>query len=128
MPSFSFWVFDVLDFTQKKQLYFLVQGPIGPIWGFGGNNSSKKLQTELSFWPQVALIVVPMSFETFLQRQDVPNVWVFCPTLTPIYPLMMVEIKSSLRAIQISQNQGPIYFQFLSKTIVTLCSILPFFR
>ena len=33
MPSFSFWVFGVLDFTQKKQLRFLVKDLIELILG-----------------------------------------------------------------------------------------------
>ena len=33
MPSFNFSAFVALDFTQKKQLQFLIQGPIGSIFG-----------------------------------------------------------------------------------------------
>ena len=65
MPSFSFCVFAVLDFTQKKQLFF----GTGPNWAyfgkFDGNTSSKERQTELIFWLQVLLIVLQMSFEAF---------------------------------------------------------------
>ena len=31
MPSFSFWVFVILNFSQKKHLLFLVRDPIGSI-------------------------------------------------------------------------------------------------
>ena len=63
----------------------------------------------------------------FLQRQDVPKIWDFGPTLTPICPLKMVKIKTSYRVIQISQNQGLISFQFLMKSIITFCAIWSFF-
>ena len=60
MPSFTFWVFAVLDFTQK------VQDPIGADFGgFGGNTSSKELQIELMFWPQVVLMIVQLTLKAF---------------------------------------------------------------
>ena len=38
----------------------------------------------------------------------------------------MAEIKNSHRAIQVSQNQGAIFFQFPVKTIISFCSIWAF--
>ena len=38
----------------------------------------------------------------------------------------MVEIKNSHRAIQVSQNQGPISIRLSMKTIITFCSIWAF--
>ena len=64
----------------------------------------------------------------FLQRRDIHKVSVFGPTLTPIYPLKMAEIKNSQLTIQIIQNQSPISFQISMKTIITFCSIWTFFR
>ena len=55
------------------------------------------------------------------------KVSVFGPNLTLIYPLKIAEIKNSQLAIQISQNQSPIHFQLLMKTIITFCSIWAFF-
>ena len=66
MPSFSFCVFAVLDFSQKKQLCFFGAGPNWAYFGrFDGNTYSKERQIELIFWPQVVLIVVQMSCEVF---------------------------------------------------------------
>ena len=42
---------------------------------------------------------------------------------TPIYSLKMTKIKNSHWAIQISQNQGPISYQFSMKIIISLCVI-----
>ena len=50
----------------------------------------------------------------------------FGTTLTLIYPLKTAEKKCSHRKIQISQNQGPISFQFSVKTIISFCSIWTF--
>ena len=59
----------------------------------------------------------------FLQRQDVSKIWVFGPTLTPLYPLKMAKMKNSHWAINISQNQGSIFYQFSMKIIISLCVI-----
>ena len=73
-----------------------------------------------------------MSFKAFLKTRIFTetehtqslNFW---SNFDPIYPLKKAEIKKSKyffrkkfshQAIQISQNQGPISFQFLMKTIV----------
>ena len=100
--------------------------------GFGGNDSSKQRQIELKLGPPVVLIVVQLYSKhygklEFLQRLDVPKVWVLGPTLTTIYPLQMVEIKNSHQAIQMSQNQGSISFPFSMKAIITFCSIWAIF-
>ena len=100
--------------------------------GFWGNDSSKQFQIELKFGPQVVLIVVQMYSKhygilEFLQRLDVPKLWVLGPTLTTIYPLKMVKIKNSHHAIQMSQNQGSIFFPFSMKAIITFCSIWAIF-
>ena len=50
----------------------------------------------------------------------------FGTTLTLIYLLKTAEKKCSHRKIQISQNQGPISFQFSVKTIISFCSIWTF--
>ena len=101
---------------------------------FGGNNSSKRHHIELKFWPQVVLIVVQIAFKAFWNTRiftetgDVHKVSVFGTTLTPIYPLKMTQIKNSHLAIQINQNQSPISFKLLMKTIITFCYIWAFFR
>ena len=126
-----------------KQQHFLLQDLIGSfplrgggmvdergfVVGFGDNNSSKQRQIELSFWPQLVLIVVQMPFKgfwklKFLQRiLKYPKFWNFGPTLTPIYLLEIPKIKDSHRIIQINQNQGPISFQCSMKTIINFPSI-----
>ena len=68
MPSFSFWVFAVLNFTQKKQI-FLVYDPVGPFSWVQGNNSGKKRQIELKFWPQAVFIIVQIPFKEFWKSQ-----------------------------------------------------------
>ena len=75
MPSFSFWVFVILNFTQKKQLFFLVHDPIGSILVGLGNNSSKQCQIELRFWPPGVLISVQMPFKVFLKSQIFTETW-----------------------------------------------------
>ena len=125
--SFSFRVFAVLNFTQKKQLHFFGSGPNrAHFGGSGGNTSSKERQTELIFWLQVVFIVVQFWFKAFynlILRQGVPKAWAFDPALTIVYPLKTAQIKSTHQAIQINQNKSPISFQFSMKTIATVCSI-----
>ena len=65
MPSFSFWIFAVLEFTLKKQLLFWFRTQLDPFWGVWCNDSSKQRQTELKFWPQVVLIVLQIPFKVF---------------------------------------------------------------
>ena len=50
----------------------------------------------------------------------------FGTNLNLMYPLKTAEKKCSHRTIQISQNQGPISFQFSVKTIISFCSIWTF--
>ena len=48
--------FQLLGFTQKKQLHFFDSGLNWAYFGvFGGNTPSKERQIELIFWPQVVL-------------------------------------------------------------------------
>ena len=50
MPSFSFWVFAVRNFTQKNQLLFLVQDPVRPILrGLGAITSVSKVRWKRNF-------------------------------------------------------------------------------
>ena len=106
MSSFSFWVFAVLIFTQKKQLRFLVQDPLEHIFGgFGAITQTNNVRLSQHFDRRKSSQSHKRDlkyFETnkFLQGQGVPKVWVFGPILA--------ELKNSHRAIQISQNQGPI--------------------
>ena len=84
MRSFSFWVFLGLDFTYKKQqrsfgsgrhwAFFLEGGGSGE---FGNNNFSKKRQIELTFWPELVLIVVQRYFEKieFLKLPNILSFW-----------------------------------------------------
>ena len=84
MPSFSFWVFVVLNFTKKNQQRFFFQDPIGPIffifyfvfyfslfylffWTVSGRGEGTITpgQIEVKFCPQVVLIVVQMPFKVF---------------------------------------------------------------
>ena len=50
----------------------------------------------------------------------------FGTNLNLMYPLKTAEKRCSHRTIQISQNQGPISFQFSVKTIISFCSIWTF--
>ena len=78
MPSFSFRLFHVLDFTQKKRLrFFWFRTKLDPFWGrgqVGGNTSSKEHQIGSIFWTQVVPIkkccFKPFEKLEFLQRQD----------------------------------------------------------
>ena len=65
MPSFSFWVFAVSNFTQKEQLFFLFMIVLRQFWWICSSNSSKQRQIELKFWPQRVLIVIQMAFKEF---------------------------------------------------------------
>ena len=113
-----------------SQLWFITL--LNPFWLVWRNSSSRQSQAELNFWPRRVLIVVQCHLKQFenlkLQIQGVPKIWVFGPTLIPIYRLKMVKTKNSHWAIQISQNQGPIFFQFSMKIIKSLCVIWIFFR
>ena len=75
MPIFSFLVFAVLNFTQKKQLFFWFMTLLGPFWWVWGNNSSKQCQIELIFWPRGVLIVLQMPFKVFLKSQIFAETW-----------------------------------------------------
>ena len=45
MPSFNFWVFAILDFTQKKQLHFFSSGPNwADFGGFGAKPPVKNVR------------------------------------------------------------------------------------
>ena len=83
MPSFSFWLFDVLEVTQKKRLrFFLSSEPNCVLWGGrghggrmgGGTTYRKEHQIGQTFWTQVVLIkkccLKPFEKLEFLQRQD----------------------------------------------------------
>ena len=84
---------------------------LGPNWThfrvLGVNNFSKL---------QVVLLIAQMPFKAiwktiiFTEAEDVPKVWVFGPTLSPVYPLKMTEIKNSHLGVQISQHQSSISF------------------
>ena len=67
------------------------------------------------------------SFENlkFLQRQDIPKIWAFGPTLTPIYPQKMAKIRYSH---WLSRSIKIISFQFSMKIIISLCTVWVFFR
>ena len=89
LPSILSWcqvsasgylLFSIL--TRRNNCFF---GSCRWVWG---HYSSKQRQIELKFWPWGFFIVVQMLFKAFwkfLQRQDVPKIRVFGPTLTPIY-------------------------------------------
>ena len=118
----------------EEAIRFFGLGPnCGHFGGFEGNNSRKQHHTELKFWPLVVFIFVQILYKAFwktwifTEAGDVHKVSVFGPTLTPIYPLKMTQIKNSYLAIQINKNQSPISFQFSMKTIITFCSIWAFF-
>ena len=133
MPSFSFWVIAVLNFTQKKQLFFWVMTLIDPFQWVWGNKSSRQRKTELRFWPRGVLIAVQMPFKEFWKSQTFTETGCtqtlrFGSTLTPIYPLKMTKMKSSYWAFKIIQNQGPISFHFSVKIIILLCAIWAVFR
>ena len=122
LPSILSWcqvsasgylLFSIL--TRRNNCFF---GSCRWVWG---HYSSKQRQIELKFWPWGFFIVVQMLFKAFwkfLQRQDVPKIRVFGPTLTSIYFLKMA--KNSHWAVRISQNQGPISYQFSMKIIIYL--------
>ena len=101
MPSFSFCVFVVLDFTLEKQLFFFYSVPNWAHFvAFWGSNSSKQYQIDLNFWPQLLLIIAHIPGKIFwktwiLRRQEVPNFWIFDPTLTLICPINIAEVKKS---------------------------------
>ena len=64
MLSFSFWVFTIVDFSQKKLLHVFGSGPIwAHVWNFLSNNSSKQSLIE------VVLIVAQISFKAFWGTQ-----------------------------------------------------------
>ena len=134
-----------------KQQRFLLQDPVGPfslrsegmgdgggrglVAGFG-DNSSKQRQIELTFWPQVVLIVVQRPFKGFWKAQiftenfKVPKFlkfWFNFGSNLPPEDGQNAKIKNSHRITQINQNQGPISFQFSMKTIITFCFIWRFF-
>ena len=135
MPSFSFWVFAVLDFTLKKLQCFFDSGPNwAHFGGFRANNSSKHCQIELKFWPQVVLIVVQMPFKGFWKARIFTENFYCTQSLSfwsDFDPNLPTEHgqkhKNRHRTIQISQNQGPTSFQFSMKTIITFCCIWVFF-
>ena len=127
---FGYLLFPTLT-TKKPQRFFGSTPILTHFLVFRGNNSNKQRLTELKFWSQVVLIVVQMPFKAFwrtqiLQWQDLAKICVFDPTLNPIYALKISEIKNSHQVIQISQNQGPICFQFPVKTIINFCAIWAF--
>ena len=62
----------------------------------------------------------------FTETRDVHEVTVFLSNFVPNLP-SMTQIKNNHLAIQINQNQSPIFFQLLMKTIMTFCSIWAFF-
>ena len=100
--------------------------------GFRDNNSSKQRQIELTFWPQVVLIVVQRPFKGFWKAQiftenfKVPTFlrfWSNFGSNLPPEDGQNAKIKNSHPITQINQNQGPISFQFLMKTIINFLSI-----
>ena len=130
MPSFSFWVFAILNFTQKKQLFFFGSRPFWARFGrFGAITPVHNVRESWNFDHRDSSLLYKChlkSFENlkFLQRQDVPKIWAFRPTLTPIYPLKMAKIKNShwlTRLIKI------ISFLFSVKIIISLSTVWAIF-
>ena len=108
---------------------FWFRTQLGPFLEVWDNNSSKQRQIERKFWPQIVFIVLQMIFKWFWKARIFTENFYSTqgPTLTRIYQLKMAKMKNSHRAIQISQNPGPMSFQFSIKTIVTYGSIWAFF-
>ena len=130
MPSFNFWVFAILNFTQNKQLFFFGSRPCWAHFGrFGAITPVNNVRESWNFDHRDSSLLYKChlnNFENlkFLQRQDVPKIWAFRPTLTPIYPLKMAKIKNShwlTRSIKI------ISFLFSVKIIISLCTVWAFF-
>ena len=103
-----------LTLPGRSTTFFGLGPNCGNFVGFGSDNSSKQ-HIELKFWPLVVLIFVQILFKVFWKTRiftetgDFHKVSVFGPTLTPIYPLKMTQIKNGPLAIQINQNQTPIF-------------------
>ena len=124
-------MFAVLNFTQKKQLFFFVQDPVGPHFGrFGAITPVNNVRLSWNFDHKESSLLYKChlkNFENlkFLQRQDIRKIWAFGPTLTPIYPQKMAKIRYSH---WLSRSIKIISFQFSMKIIISLCTVWDFFR
>ena len=101
-------IFLSLFYLEEATIFFSVQDPIGLILvGLGTITPVNNVRLSCNFEYRQSSQFYQCQLNDFVklefsQRQDVPKC--FGPTLTPIYPMKMTEIKNSHRAIQISQN------------------------
>ena len=112
-------------------------------WAFLSPNSPKCRLILLKFAPQLFLKESKTLIYEFFKNSNIYRnrtfsklalFFSFCATLRPFFSMKETEIEKSKyfrrlrhRAIQKSQNQGPILSQFFRKNTITFCPILAVF-